>query len=220
MYVSNGCGDEGERRRLSSPDFELSSTEIEVLKAEWRKLSIGAAKADVLRYMLLYEFGGIYFDVDTACNRPLREWVHPEASFVTGQGGRGDIMQWGLIASAAHPIFAQTLRLVIQHIQEKNPHHVEDDVEGVAGPPILWEGARSVFCQPKLGGVTDRLQTYVNDEFGGRTQFKASGVDEERAGQGHSHWSHQQDQYQKLNEEQEAKEQREAEAAGDLEWAE
>jgi hypothetical protein len=70
---------------------------------------------------------------------------------------------------------------------------VEHSVEGVAGPPILDEGAKRVLCNPELGGVADRLQTFKQDMFAYRTKFKADGFDQERHAQGHVHWGQSQD---------------------------
>ena len=197
MFVQKGCARE---THPAPTDFALTRSEIETVQQTYLNCQIGASRADLLRLLLIYEFGGVYFDADTACNRPLREWVAPGATFVTGQGGRGDLMQWGIIASPAHPIIAQVLRASIRSTQRRGSK-MEDWVEYIAGPPIYWEGAKGVMCNPELGGVMERMQAYKQDQFGGRVAFKAPGVDRERQHQGHKHWTDQQGDIRHANKE-------------------
>lgn len=213
-FVPKGCDHERTERHIAPTSFPLTPAEIREIQDLYLTCHIGATKADILRLLLIYEQGGIYFDADTACARPLREWVHPEASFVTARGGRGDLMQWGIIAAPAHPIIAQVIRAALRSAQQRGDKK-EDWVEYVAGPPIYWSGAREVMCNPELGGVIDRMQAYTTDQFEGRATFKASGVDLERHQQGHKHWHDQQGIDRKQREEKEAAATGAAEGAGE-----
>lgn len=185
MFVPRGCGAESQ---ICPTEYALTTAELEGVKRVYNQCKIGASKADLLRLLLIYQYGGIYFDADTACNRPIREWVHPEASFVTSKGERGDLMQWGIISVPGHPIIAQVLRLALRSATIRGPERLEENVEFLAGPPIFWEGARGVLCNPELGGVAHRMQAFKTNMFAGRTAFKAPGVDQERHQQGHKHW--------------------------------
>lgn len=182
--MPNGCSSE----QIAPTDYLLTPEEIASVKDLYHSCTVGAAKADVLRYMIMYEYGGIYFDIDSKCESPLREWVDADANYVTNVGLRADPAQWGLISAPGHPFMAQVLRKAITDIQSREEKCPRDAVEQVAGPPVLHHAVRMVLCNPELGGVVDRLQVYGQDQFAGRIRFKAEGVDPEREAQGHKHW--------------------------------
>ena len=138
--------------------------------------------------MIMYEYGGVYFDIDSSCNRPMREWVDPDATLVTNIGLRNDPAQWGLITAPGHPFMAQVIRKALEHDYYAEIKCDPTNVEGVAGPPVLLQAVKMVLCNSELGGVVDRIQIYGKDEFAGRIRFKAEGVDPEREAQGHKHW--------------------------------
>ncbi|KAJ3386643.1 hypothetical protein HDU92_002353 [Lobulomyces angularis] len=77
-----------EKCKLINPDFEFklwTNDNIDELKfinkeyfQSWRSTSEISGAADVLRYDILYQFGGIYVDVDTICLRPFNELLNKE----------------------------------------------------------------------------------------------------------------------------------------------
>ena len=42
----------------------------------------GAARADFFRYLLVYECGGVYIDIKSSLDRPLKEVLRPEDKFI------------------------------------------------------------------------------------------------------------------------------------------
>ncbi|KAI9332393.1 hypothetical protein BDR26DRAFT_806481, partial [Obelidium mucronatum] len=40
----------------------------------YQKLPLVVQRADMIRYLMLYEFGGVYADMDTQCLLPVEEW--------------------------------------------------------------------------------------------------------------------------------------------------
>lgn len=55
-----------------------------IVRQTFLRTKKGAHKADLLRYCLIYIFGGVYMDIKTVLIRPLRELVHdPRRSDVT-----------------------------------------------------------------------------------------------------------------------------------------
>lgn len=139
-------------------DF-IRSTYPDFLEA-FERIKYGASKADLWRYLILYEFGGVYADIDCICVRPLKEWVNPTSSFITQLGINRDICQWMVITTPGNPIFLEAARLarnqilsgksVIQYngfkLSEKgeleichneSPIRVSHKILGVTGPPVL-----------------------------------------------------------------------------------
>lgn len=96
----------------------------------------GAARADLFRYLCVYQEGGIYLDVKADPRVPLSErlrpddqyilsqWDHSESSPHAGWGNHpelngypgGAFQQWFLIAAPRHPFLAAVIEKVTQNI--------------------------------------------------------------------------------------------------------
>src|SRR5690606_22915753 len=61
-------GDSGELVNLDLPRQDLRDRAREILPNDWKRF-----KADVLRLELLYEFGGLYVDMDVEPHAPIDE---------------------------------------------------------------------------------------------------------------------------------------------------
>jgi mannosyltransferase OCH1-like enzyme len=117
-------------------------------------LNVGAAKADLWRSLAVYEFGGIYLDLDSACTVPFNQWVLSEDDVVTGVGGRGDPHQWFLAYSPHHLFLRVDIVKIVQTIFkfEKNPDDHQRTMEYLTGPPILhkaWDHVLQQSPNPK-----------------------------------------------------------------------
>jgi mannosyltransferase OCH1-like enzyme len=93
----------------------------------------GPARADLLRYLLIYETGGAYFDIKSAVNCPLdtiinstdryllSKWSPPleikynELRNVHNPMGY-EYQNWHIIGEPKHPILEQTIKDVIENI--------------------------------------------------------------------------------------------------------
>ena len=93
--------------------------------------------ADLLRYMLMYEYGGVYSDIDTECVRPVHEWNVSEGSnLVIGLEAdeldestfddtqvkefdlvyRLQITQWTLMSKPGHPVMARAIDRIVERV--------------------------------------------------------------------------------------------------------
>ena len=91
-----------------------------VLEA-YLKLKEGAFRADLWRYCILYEFGGVYVDVDAVCLAPLNDFINSEIEFTVpaekGTGGPAHTVFNAFICSSArHPFLARTIEYVTELI--------------------------------------------------------------------------------------------------------
>ncbi len=64
------------------PDFTWTSAHT---KKAFYEAKTWAEKADVLRYETLYQFGGVYSDIDIICYKSFNDLISQEASFIAGQ---------------------------------------------------------------------------------------------------------------------------------------
>lgn len=91
-----------------------------------------AARADLLRYLLVYRAGGVYLDVKSGADRPLDAVLRPDDVFLLSQwpGARGrpasesafrelrhvaggEYQQWWLAAAPGHPFLLAVIREVL-----------------------------------------------------------------------------------------------------------
>lgn len=115
----------------------------EVLSA-YKKLNIGAAKADFFRYAVLYKRGGIYVDIDSGIKSNLDTFILPEdMAIITYEGDPSLFAQWALIYSSGHPFLAKTIELMLENIStNKYPH----DVHKMTGPTVYTKAIKNCIA--------------------------------------------------------------------------
>lgn len=121
----------------------LSAEFDEEICALYKRINIGAAKADFFRYAILYKKGGIYLDIDSGINKALRQWIEPDdVAIITREGDPTLFAQWALIYSPGHPFLEKTIEMVLQNLkQNKYPH----DVHKMTGPTVYTEAINAVL---------------------------------------------------------------------------
>lgn len=101
----------------------------------------GAVRADLFRYLVIYNEGGVYLDIKSFCSRPLDEFItgdyemilchwdnglsgsdhkkglHPELSYLN----HGEYQQWNIIAAQGSPQMKCVIREVIDRLQNYKP---------------------------------------------------------------------------------------------------
>ena len=87
-------------------DFTFSK---ETLLRALQTIRPGAGKADLFRYLIMYEKGGVYMDIDTVCLNALNSFMQSDDEVLTGIGIRGDFHQWGLIYPDRHPFMKRAV---------------------------------------------------------------------------------------------------------------
>lgn len=114
-------------------DFFKTEYPEEVFKA-YKKLNIGAAKADFFRYAILYKKGGVYLDIDSGISGRLADFIKPDdTAIITHEGDPCLFAQYALVYSAGHPFLKKTIDLVIENIKlNKFPN----DVHAMTGPTV------------------------------------------------------------------------------------
>jgi len=100
--------------------------------ALYKRINIGAAKADFFRYAVLYKKGGVYLDIDSLITKRIDSFIMPEDNAVIAfESNLNFYVQWVLFYEAGHPILKQTMEDVINNLKEnKYPH----DSHQMTGP--------------------------------------------------------------------------------------
>jgi inositol phosphorylceramide mannosyltransferase catalytic subunit len=114
----------------------------------YRQLNIGAAKADMFRYAILYKRGGVYLDIDSTIKGKLSGFIKSEDTAIISREGNPDLfVQWALIYEAGHPFLKRTLDLVLENIAENRYPH---DVHSMTGPGVYTRAIQSCIDEDPL----------------------------------------------------------------------
>ncbi|KAJ3344781.1 hypothetical protein HDU83_004743 [Entophlyctis luteolus] len=116
------------------------------------KLPRAVMRADLVRYLMLYWFGGIYTDMDTLCVKPIWMWMKAVGrvegwegvGVVVGvenaRGNKDNINQWTIASAAFHPLLAIAITRVVDTIHSANESELLDPAKllYITGPGI-WK---------------------------------------------------------------------------------
>ena len=144
----------------------------------YHKLNIMVAKVDFWRYLVLYKYGGVYMDMDSAMITPLDDFIsEKDNAVITFEGNLENFVQWALIFAPNHPILKNTIELVIDNIKHDRFHN---DICKTTGPEVFTRGvnmyhAKNYGTENKITN-DDISYTYSDDEDGDMT-YRIYGVD-------------------------------------------
>jgi mannosyltransferase OCH1-like enzyme len=99
----------------------------------YKRINIGAAKADFFRYALLYKVGGIYLDVDSDIKGKLDFIQKEDAAIISKERNPGFYVQWAMVYEPNHPFLKKTLELVLTNIKNNT---FPNDVHKMTGPEV------------------------------------------------------------------------------------
>jgi len=140
------------RTRISqmNPDYEMilfDDNDIDVWIKEnfeeesniynvYKKLKVGAARADFWRYLILYKNGGVYLDIDSDICKPLSKLIRENDSAIISRekySGTTFFIQWALFFAPQHPILLYTINLCMYNILNKT----SDWLPSLTGPGVF-----------------------------------------------------------------------------------
>ena len=143
---------ENVRKRISqiNPDYEMilfDDNDIDVWIKEnfndesgiynvYKKLKVGAARADFWRYLILYKNGGIYLDINSDISKPLNELIRDNDTAIISReqnSGTTYFIQWALFFTPQHPILLYARNLCMYNIINKT----SDWLPSLTGPGVF-----------------------------------------------------------------------------------
>jgi mannosyltransferase OCH1-like enzyme len=106
-------------------------------------LNVGAAKADLWRYLILYKLGGVYLYIDSEIHGNLNDFIRSEdCAIITREGHPNKFVQWCLMFAPNHPILKICLDMCIKNIKERKILNIID----LTGPTVFSD-AISEYCK-------------------------------------------------------------------------
>ena len=86
----------------------------------FKSLNLGAYKADLFRYCILYKYGGIYLDIKTELIQPIDK-LFPKSMLYTVIALNKKTIYQGIIATPPrNPIFKKLINHIITNVQNKS----------------------------------------------------------------------------------------------------
>lgn len=107
-------------------DYMVSNADKEIRELYF-KLNNIVARADIWRYTVLLNKGGIYIDIDSEICKPLSELIKTnDRAIITAEKNKNLFVQWALIFEKNHPILELTLKNILTAVSNgfyRNDHH-------------------------------------------------------------------------------------------------
>lgn len=115
-------------------------------------LLVGAAKADLWRYMMLYKYGGIYLDIDSVWKKPFKELLSDEDNaIISRENNSGLFVQWCLIFNKEHPVLKYAIEKACTNILFRS----QDNVVYLTGPIVFSEAVKRTYEGIDVYGLSD-----------------------------------------------------------------
>lgn len=142
------------------------SAEFEpIVLASYKKIQIGAAKADFFRYAVLVKKGGIYLDIDSHINGRLSDFIRDsDTAIISKERNPNLYVQWALIFEPNHPFMVRTLEMVLENISE---NRFPNDVHKMTGPSVYTEAV--LACLKENPDIPYKL---LGVDYDGHLKFK------------------------------------------------
>jgi mannosyltransferase OCH1-like enzyme len=91
----------------------------------FNSLAIGAARADIWRYCVLYHFGGVYLDIDADICKPLDTLIRQDDdAIITREQVEGLFNQWILIFSRGHPLLKAAIDECVENVLSRSSNNI------------------------------------------------------------------------------------------------
>ena len=129
----------------------------------FNSLKIGAAKADLWRYLILYKKGGVYLDVDSTIFGKLDELLGEDGcSVISRENNPGKFVQWCLMFTPEHPILKICIDACLENIRSKNIKSVLD----LTGTVVFSNSVNRFFGNNNVYYMSDEQLNSVKDKTG------------------------------------------------------
>ncbi|MCB0487628.1 MAG: glycosyltransferase [Cyclobacteriaceae bacterium] len=100
----------------------------------YKRITIGAAKADFFRYNILYQRGGVYLDIDSTIYKQLRSLITmDDTAIISKERNPGMYVQWAMVYDKGHPFLKRTIDKIVDNI---NHNRFPNDVHQMTGPSV------------------------------------------------------------------------------------
>jgi len=124
------------------------------------KTGLGAARADLLRYALLYKYGGVYIDLDASCTG-LETYIQAGDSAILSHEDwwASRWVQWAMVFEKHHPVLRKAMEIAVERLHTGVPTTITTMHEAVVYTtgPVAFSAAVKSFDEPFFNGHVDAV---------------------------------------------------------------
>jgi len=127
----------------------------------YKRLPMSVMKSDLWRYCIIYEYGGIYADVDTICNiDPIIFFNNSMLTIVPEN--KSHLCQWIFSAPAKSPILKEVIDLSVKRILEIDKIKGEHIIHHLTGPGVFTDAIEKYLKDNNKPIFTTNRKLYYN----------------------------------------------------------
>lgn len=152
---------------IRASDFirEAYGEEISLL---FERINIGAAKADFLRYAILYKKGGVYLDIDSLISSKIDDFIKAgDVAVISHEGNKKFFLQYVMFFEANHPFLKRTMELMILNLKQNT---YPNDTHKMTGPTVFTKAISD--CMANQPNVDYRI---LGTDFDNNVKFSFRG---------------------------------------------
>ena len=128
----------------------------------YKKLPIHISKIDFARLAILYEYGGIYADMDIFCYKQFYKDVRAPLNFLQSRFENHSYQNSLIVCEKKHPLIYALMKFIIYTFEtpfvrkvcedlKTNPELINGFVLNTTGPGVLGEFYRHTNCGDQIG---------------------------------------------------------------------
>jgi len=118
----------------------------------FNKLAIGAAKADLWRYLILFRYGGVYLDMDSVIISNLDTLIGEDScSIISRERNYGLFTQWCLMFMPESPILRECIKKCFYNIDSNQMM----DITELTGPVLYSKVIEEFYDDPLIYSKSD-----------------------------------------------------------------
>lgn len=134
-------------------------------------IAIGAARADIWRYCVLYKYGGVYLDIDADILAPLDKLIRADDdAVITREQVAGLFNQWIMIFSKGHPLLKAVIDECVENVLSRSSNNILHLTGSTVFTKVLTDRLKSnqlrhVDLQGYGGDLWHSLDTKLEELF-------------------------------------------------------
>ena len=128
----------------------------------FKRLTLGAAKGDFIRYIVLYLYGGIYLDLDAGININL-DLLIPEKNdmFFIYESNKALITNWFIGITPKHIIMKNIIEEMVQRIHT----NIDTNIISITGPRLVTDVIYNYYNGTNIYNTQKELQFDIFHNF-------------------------------------------------------
>ena len=105
------------------------------------QLPLNVMRADLWRYLVIFQNGGVYADMDTSCLEPIDRWLGDAEIVIGVEGASPCFCQWTFASVSGHPVLEHVINEVCARVKDVTSVNF-DKVLAMTGPFVFTKAVQ------------------------------------------------------------------------------